>query len=427
MVGPGAAVYQPFMRMKLSVIICCYNEIATIQDVIARTQAVDLGNGWTREIIVVDYCSTDGTRQLLQAIDDPEIRVIYHERNMGKGMSIRTGINNISGDYLIIQDADKEYDPAEHPKFCRKVEETGATAVYGSRILGGDVKYAWVGIDLAMASGEEIVVQGNVALDPNGEVLQDTANFMLRPFDERSSDYDSPSEWSAVVDKLLSDYPQLEKVLLAQSLTPDWIERVHSSIDRADYDRGDGTFLITEARERLDIMNGNDWNLPGHIRIEISDVGYQIYIRDDSGDNQLVGGEQTAPIKDSGFAKAAFGLNTNQLIENWFELFDTQIMESFMDYSLPEDGTLSGSMETSLLPDLASLKITDVDMNGQAETVIIDSNGQAVFTFNDSWVDRDAKDNSEDPSRSAPGSAAVIPRLSPRTNPCGLTASSAGV
>lgn len=143
MVGPSAAVYQPFMRMKLSVIICCYNEIATIQDVIARTQAVDLGNGWTREIIVVDNCSTDGTRELLQKIDDPEIKVIYHEQNMGKGMSIRTGINNITGDYLIIQDADKEYDPAEHPKFCRKVEQTGATAVYGSRILGGDVKYEY--------------------------------------------------------------------------------------------------------------------------------------------------------------------------------------------------------------------------------------------------------------------------------------------
>ncbi|MCP4416772.1 MAG: glycosyltransferase family 2 protein [Chloroflexi bacterium] len=130
------------MRMKLSVIICCYNEIATIEEVIANTQAVDLG-GWEREIIVVDNFSSDGSRQLLQKIDDPEIKVFYHERNMGKGMSIRTGINNISGDYLIIQDADKEYDPAEHPKFCRKVEETGATAVYGSRILGGDVKYEY--------------------------------------------------------------------------------------------------------------------------------------------------------------------------------------------------------------------------------------------------------------------------------------------
>ncbi|VAW31421.1 hypothetical protein MNBD_CHLOROFLEXI01-4738 [hydrothermal vent metagenome] len=136
-------VTQPFMRMKLSVIICCYNEIATIEEVIANTQAVKLGNGWEREIVIIDNFSSDGSRQLLQKIDDPEIKVFYHERNMGKGMSIRTGIDNISGDYLIIQDADKEYDPAEHPKFCRKVEESGATAVYGSRILGGDVKYEY--------------------------------------------------------------------------------------------------------------------------------------------------------------------------------------------------------------------------------------------------------------------------------------------
>ncbi len=129
--------------MKLSVIICCYNERETIADVIARTKAVDLGNNWEREILVVDNCSTDGTREILQQISDPEIRVIFHERNMGKGMSIRTGIAEMTGDYMIIQDADKEYDPADHPKFCRKVEETGATAVFGSRVLGGQVKYKY--------------------------------------------------------------------------------------------------------------------------------------------------------------------------------------------------------------------------------------------------------------------------------------------
>lgn len=129
--------------MKLSVIICCYNERATIRDVIDKTKAVNLGNDWEREIIVVDNFSTDGTRELLLEIDDPEIRVIFHERNMGKGMSIRTGIANMSGDYMIIQDADSEYDPAEHPKFCRKVEETGAAAVFGSRVLGGNVKYEY--------------------------------------------------------------------------------------------------------------------------------------------------------------------------------------------------------------------------------------------------------------------------------------------
>jgi dolichol-phosphate mannosyltransferase len=128
---------------SLSVIICCYNERATIRDVIDRTQAVDLGPGWSREIIVVDNYSTDGTREILQQIDDPEIRTIFHERNMGKGMSIRTGIDAMNGDYMIIQDADAEYDPAEHPRFCRKADETGAAAIFGSRVLGGQVRYKY--------------------------------------------------------------------------------------------------------------------------------------------------------------------------------------------------------------------------------------------------------------------------------------------
>ena len=129
--------------MKLSVIICCYNEQSTIKDVIDKSQAVDLGVGWEREIIVVDNFSTDGTREILKQINDPEIRVVYHEKNMGKGMSIRTGIDHMQGDYMIIQDADSEYDPAEHPKFCRKIEDTGVAAIFGSRVLGGNVKYEY--------------------------------------------------------------------------------------------------------------------------------------------------------------------------------------------------------------------------------------------------------------------------------------------
>lgn len=129
--------------MKLSVIICCYNERATIQEVIERTHQVNLGPGWDREIIVVDNCSTDGTREILQGVNIPGVRIIFHERNMGKGMSIRTGIAHMTGDYFLIQDADAEYDPAEHPKFCKKAAETGAAAVFGSRILGGHAKYEY--------------------------------------------------------------------------------------------------------------------------------------------------------------------------------------------------------------------------------------------------------------------------------------------
>ena len=128
---------------KLSVIICCYNEQATIRDIIERTSAVNLGPNWTREIIVVDNFSTDNTRQILSEIDNPAMRVILHERNMGKGKSIRTGIDNMTGDYMIIQDADAEYDPAEHTRFCEKADETNAAAIFGSRVLGGDVHYKY--------------------------------------------------------------------------------------------------------------------------------------------------------------------------------------------------------------------------------------------------------------------------------------------
>jgi len=128
---------------KLSVIICCYNERATIADVLAKSKAVDLGPGWNREILVIDNFSTDGTREILEEINDAEIRTFYHEQNLGKGMSIRTGVANMTGDYMIIQDADAEYDPAEHSRFCTKVDETNAAAIFGSRVLGGDVKYEY--------------------------------------------------------------------------------------------------------------------------------------------------------------------------------------------------------------------------------------------------------------------------------------------
>ena len=129
--------------MKLSVIICCLNERATILDVIEKTKAVDLGPDWNREILIIDNYSTDGTRELLQSIEDPEISILYHDRNLGKGMSVRTGIANMTGEYMLIQDADSEYDPEEHSKFCQLAKESNAAAIFGSRVLGGDVKYEY--------------------------------------------------------------------------------------------------------------------------------------------------------------------------------------------------------------------------------------------------------------------------------------------
>lgn len=128
---------------KLSVIICCYNEAATIEDVIDKSRRVDLGDLWEREIIVVDNYSTDGTREILQGIDEPDITIIFHERNLGKGASIRTAIAAMTGDYMIIQDADSEYDPAEHASFCRKADQTNAAAIFGSRVLGGEINYEY--------------------------------------------------------------------------------------------------------------------------------------------------------------------------------------------------------------------------------------------------------------------------------------------
>lgn len=140
---------------KLSVIICSFNERDTISDIINRTRQVNLGPNWDREIIVIDNFSTDGTREILKQIVAKDVKVIFHERNMGKGMSIRTGIAHMSGDYMIIQDADKEYDPADHRRFCAFADETGAKAIFGSRVLDGDVKYeyahAYLGVRLLTA------------------------------------------------------------------------------------------------------------------------------------------------------------------------------------------------------------------------------------------------------------------------------------
>ncbi len=122
--------------MKLSVIICVFNERDTILEIIRRVQAVDLGD-WQRELIVVDNCSTDGTRELLQTVTAPNVRLILQPRNMGKGTSVRTAIPLCTGDYTITQDADLEYDPAEYPRLLKKALSEGLEVVYGSRVLGG--------------------------------------------------------------------------------------------------------------------------------------------------------------------------------------------------------------------------------------------------------------------------------------------------
>ncbi|MEA3339548.1 MAG: glycosyltransferase family 2 protein [Chloroflexota bacterium] len=129
--------------MKLSIIICAYNERDTIMAVLESVRAVDLGAGWEREIIIVDNCSTDGTRKLLQDLDWPEARVVFHPRNLGKGTSVRTAIAHCGGDYAMIQDADLEYDPAEYALFLERIAGDRPAAIYGSRTLGGRAIYKY--------------------------------------------------------------------------------------------------------------------------------------------------------------------------------------------------------------------------------------------------------------------------------------------
>jgi len=119
--------------MKLSVIMSAYNEKDTILTALARVKAVEI----EKEIIIVDNCSTDGTRELLQQMNDDDIHIIFQPENYGKGTSIRTAIPHCTGDYAIIQDADLEYDPQDWHKLVDLALEKGLDAVYGSRVLGG--------------------------------------------------------------------------------------------------------------------------------------------------------------------------------------------------------------------------------------------------------------------------------------------------
>lgn len=119
--------------MLLSVIIPAYNEKYTIKELIEKVASINI----PKEIIVVDDCSSDGTREIFAEIGEGGAKVFYHERNKGKGAAIRTALDHVTGDIVIIQDADLEYDPREYPNLIRPIAEGKADAVYGSRFLGG--------------------------------------------------------------------------------------------------------------------------------------------------------------------------------------------------------------------------------------------------------------------------------------------------
>ncbi|MBI5597094.1 MAG: glycosyltransferase family 2 protein [Elusimicrobia bacterium] len=120
---------------KLSVIIPVYNEAATVTALIGRVQTVRLSI--PREIVAVDDASSDGSGDLLEKMKDDGVVVVRHERNRGKGAAVRSGIAKATGDLILIQDADLEYDPADFPILLAPLLDGRADAVYGSRFLGG--------------------------------------------------------------------------------------------------------------------------------------------------------------------------------------------------------------------------------------------------------------------------------------------------
>jgi len=126
--------------VKLSILVPVYNEQNTIGEILRRVRAVDLGD-IEREIVVVNDCSTDSTAELLQKeAAHKDTFVFNHEHNQGKGAAVRTALQHATGDIILIQDADLEYDPREYPLLLRPILEKRAQVVYGSRFLGGPRK-----------------------------------------------------------------------------------------------------------------------------------------------------------------------------------------------------------------------------------------------------------------------------------------------
>lgn len=134
MVAPDRTPPPPLRR--LSVLVPVYNERNTVVEILRRMRAVALPEGIEREIIVIDDGSTDGTREVLRQLGDSTVRIVLHEVNRGKGAALRTGLDYATGEYILVQDADLEYDPEDWPRLLAPVLRGRARVVYGSRFTG---------------------------------------------------------------------------------------------------------------------------------------------------------------------------------------------------------------------------------------------------------------------------------------------------